>query len=95
MKDLFKGCLDKSYKPIRFHYYDYDITLQIVPGWEYMYEFNAENKNGEWLFYCIFNLDNSYTTKKMQREKLEELLSDIKTMYDKKPKYEQLTIFDL
>lgn len=95
IEEPFKGCIIKTYKPVKFNHYGYDITLQIIPGWEYMCEFNAESKEGNWLGYVISNLDNGHVTKKKQREQFNELLSYIKDLYNKKPKYEQLTIWEL
>lgn len=90
----FEGNIVKSYKPICFKYYDRDIRLEIIPGWEYVLEFSASDENGRLFAYNISNLDNGYVTKKTQRERFNELLKHIEKMYKEKPKYEQLSMED-
>ena len=93
-EETFKGNIVKSYKPICFKYYNYDVILEIIPGWEYVLEFSASDENGRLFAYVISNMDNGWVTKKKQREKFEELLSCLEKQHKKGQTFKQLSIFD-
>lgn len=77
MNEPFEGTLYKTYKPICFKHNGFDVTIKIIPGWEYQIEFEAV-KNEYLFFFVLYNIDNGFNTKKKLKEKINNLLTWLK-----------------